>query len=91
MPISRAAAEIEPVRAMRSTSSALPGPIAAADLPSTRSVNPLYRLISLRHAFDFDPAEPFYVPRAGPLVGERHERDRALAVAQRLAVAFVGD
>ena len=38
MPISRAAAEIEPVRPMRSTSSALPGPIAAADLPSTRNV-----------------------------------------------------
>jgi hypothetical protein len=41
MPISRAAADIDPVRAMRSINSALPGPMAAAERPSTRNVSPL--------------------------------------------------
>src|SRR5687767_576843 len=42
MPIARAAAEIEPVWAMRSMSSALPGPIAGERLPITRKVRPRY-------------------------------------------------
>src|SRR6185295_2930426 len=46
MPIWRAAAEIDPVRPMRSTSSALPGPSAAVDVPSTRNVRPRYRAMS---------------------------------------------
>src|SRR5688572_21279917 len=42
MPMARAAAEIEPVSAMRSMSSALPGPMAGARFPRMRSVKPLY-------------------------------------------------
>ena len=38
--MARAAAEIEPVCAMRSISSALPGPMAGAPAPTTRSVSP---------------------------------------------------
>src|SRR5687767_8202395 len=48
MPIARAAAEIEPVLAMRSISSALPGPMAGRRLPSTRSVSPRYLLAGIR-------------------------------------------
>src|SRR5688572_10513189 len=48
MPMARAAAEIEPVLAMRSISSALPGPIAGRRLPSTRSVSPRYLLAGIR-------------------------------------------
>src|SRR6188508_3863612 len=48
MPMARAAAEIEPVLAMRSISSALPGPSAGRRLPSTRSVSPRYLLAGIR-------------------------------------------
>jgi hypothetical protein len=40
MPIARAAAEIDPLAAMRSMSSALPGPMAGVPLPRMRSVSP---------------------------------------------------
>jgi len=40
VPIARAAAEIDPVSAMRSTSSALPGPMAGLRPRMTRRVSP---------------------------------------------------
>jgi hypothetical protein len=38
--MARAAAEIEPLSAIRAMSSALPGPMAGARAPSTRSLRP---------------------------------------------------
>src|SRR5919109_240115 len=46
--MARAAAEIEPLAAMRSTSSALPGPIAGRRPPNTRSVRPRYLRSGIR-------------------------------------------
>src|SRR5687767_15397933 len=66
--MARAAAEMDPVSAMRSISSALPGPIAGRRLPSTRSVKPRYLRSRIRKE-ELLAADPVGANRILPFAG----------------------